>query len=467
MGEAATTETQGRDRDVIQQLAEQAGGLGIEIADVAGNVEEISATVRQQSDELHGLLDNATEVADQNGRIVEAARASREGADAAAHEVETSRDTVQSSLEDIRSLVDSVGSIQETLAGLQEALAKVSEVAAGIDAIAKQTNLLALNATIEAARAGEAGKGFAVVAGEVKTLAGQTSKATAEIDATLKQLTNQAERLIARGEQATGQAEAVRSGTETIGGVIDTVDRAMTRMRGQAGEIAEAAETIGQRCTGVADTVRTLSDGVDSSSRILGDARDRITRLTEVTQRLIGLTAQCDVTTVDTKFIDAVRARAAEVGRLFEQGIAEGRISQRALFDRRYTEISGTDPQQVMAPFTEFTDAVLPAIQEPVLQLDEKVVFCAAVDTNGYLPTHNRKFSKPQGKDPVWNAANCRNRRIFDDRVGLAAGRNTEPFLLQAYRRDMGDSFVLMKDVSAPIHVHGQHWGGLRLAYKA
>jgi methyl-accepting chemotaxis protein len=467
MGEAAQHEARERDRQVIQQLAEQAGGLGVEIADVTGNVEEVSATVRQQSEELHGLFDKATEVADQNVRIVDAARASREGADAAAQEVETSRETVQSSLQEIHSLVDSVGTIQETLAGLQEALGKVSEVAAGIDAIAKQTNLLALNATIEAARAGEAGKGFAVVAGEVKTLAGQTSKATAEIDRTLKQLTGQAERLIAHGTEATGRAESVRSGTETIGSVIDTVDRAMTRMRDQAGEIAEAAETIGARCNGVAQTVRTLSDGVDSSSRILGDARDRITRLTESTQRLIGLTAQCEVSTVDTKFIDAVRDRAAEVGKLFETAIAQGRISQRALFDRRYTEIPGTNPQQVMAPFTEFTDAVLPAVQEPMLELDPKVVFCAAVDTNGYLPTHNRKFSKPQGKDPVWNAGNCRNRRIFNDRVGLTAGQHTEPFLLQAYRRDMGDSFVLMKDVSAPIYVHGQHWGGLRLAYKA
>jgi methyl-accepting chemotaxis protein len=95
------------------------------------------------------------------------------------------------------------------------------------------------------------------------------------------------------------------------------------------------------------------------------------------------------------------------------------------------------------------------------------VVFCAAVDVNGYLPTHNKKFSKPQSDDPTWNTANCRNRRIFDDRVGAAAGRHTEPFLLQAYRRNMGDSFVLMKDCSAPIYVHGRHWGGVRLAYKA
>jgi len=68
----------------------------------------------------------------------------------------------------------------------------------------------------------------------------------------------------------------------------------------------------------------------------------------------------------------------------------------------------------------------------------------------------------------VWNAANSRNRRLFADRVGLAAGRNREPFLLQIYRRDMGGGrYVLMKHVSCPIAVRGQHWGGLRCAFSA
>jgi methyl-accepting chemotaxis protein len=137
------------------------------------------------------------------------------------------------------------------------------------------------------------------------------------------------------------------------------------------------------------------------------------------------------------------------------------------LFDEDYRPIPGTDPEQVLTRFTAFTDRVLPPVQEPVLGFDARIVFCAALDRNGYLPTHNRIYSQQQGDDPVWNAANCRNRRIFSDRTGLGAGRNTRPFLLQTYRRDMGGgNFALMKDLSAPITVRGRHWGGLRIGYK-
>jgi len=152
---------------------------------------------------------------------------------------------------------------------------------------------------------------------------------------------------------------------------------------------------------------------------------------------------------------------------LFNAGVPYRVYGGLRFFDRDYRRIPGTDPQQMMARFTEFTDRVLPPIQEPLMEFDPRVVFCAAVDDNGYLPTHNVKFSRPQGPDPVWNAANCRNRRLFNDRTGLGAGQNTREFLLQTYRRDMGGGvFVMMKDASAPIHVNGRHWGGLRMGYR-
>ena len=455
-----------RDRDILQKLAEESGGLGVEVADIAGGIEDLSKALAAQAEDLHALRDSVDQVSQANSRIAESARASRGTAQQAAGEVESSRGTVESSLSDIHGLVEAVQVIQQQLNGLQDALAKVGEVAEGINAIAKQTNLLALNATIEAARAGEAGKGFAVVAQEVKQLAGQTSRATGQIDETLKQLTEQASELIGQGAESTKRAEAVRAGTQTIGQVIDTVAGAMATMQTGVGEIAEAAETIESRCGGLLDSATGLTERVDATAQTMRQSRDRTHNLTLASQRVVSLTAQSDVETVDTKFIDKVKELAGGVGALFEAAVRDGRITQQQLFDRTYRPIPGTDPKQVMTGFTEFCDRVLPEIQEPMLNFDPKVVFCACVDDNGYLPTHNKKFAKPQGKDPVWNAANSRNRRIFDDRVGLSAGRSKEPFLLQAYRRDMGDSYVLMKDVSAPIFVNGRHWGGVRLAYK-
>ncbi|GAB4391235.1 MAG: methyl-accepting chemotaxis protein [Kiloniellaceae bacterium] len=460
-GDAAT------EAGIIEGLAREAAGLGVEIVDVAGNIEEISSKVEQQARSFRGLVESAGQVNESNSRIASAAGHAREKASQTASSVRGSEETVRNAVNDIHALVEAVSVIEGQLTGLQEALAQVAQVAQGIDAIANQTNLLALNATIEAARAGEAGRGFAVVAGEVKALATQTSTATAQIDETLKKLTEQAEQLITQGSETTGRAESVRSGTQTIGEVISVVGEAVSGIEEDTAAIAESAQRIDQQCGSFVSTLEGMNAEVDASSRTLGEARDRVNRLIGVSEKVIRLTAQSSMNGVDGPFITKVKEVAAQVSALFEQAVKEGRITEAQLFDRDYKPIPGTDPEQLMAGCVALTDEVLPPIQEPALGFDERVVFCACVDVNGFLPTHNLKFAQPQGDDPVWNAANCRNRRIFDDRVGLAAGQNTEPFLLQTYRRDMGGgNFVMMKDVSAPIMVAGKHWGGVRLAYK-
>jgi methyl-accepting chemotaxis protein len=59
---------------------------------------------------------------------------------------------------------------------------------------------------------------------------------------------------------------------------------------------------------------------------------------------------------------------------------------------------------------------------------------------------------------------NNRTKRIFSDRTGKRCGSNTQPFLLQTYKRDTGE---VMHDLSAPIYVNGQHWGGFRIGYRS
>ncbi len=242
-----------RDKETMTRLAGEAGAPAIEIVDVAGNVDAINEAVSRQAEEFQGLLRDADKVSQCNARIGQAVSQAGKVAEAAAQDVAASRKAVTEAVGEIHALVEAVGSMQGQLGSLQEALNRVAEVASGIDAIAKQTNLLALNATIEAARAGE---GFVVVAVEVKSLAKETSRATAEIHGTLTSLEEQAAKLIAQGTSSTERAEAVREGTRTIGEVIESVGRAMTGMQSQAGEISEAAALIESRCDGFLSTLQ-------------------------------------------------------------------------------------------------------------------------------------------------------------------------------------------------------------------
>jgi len=170
----------------------------------------------------------------------------------------------------------------------------------------------------------------------------------------------------------------------------------------------------------------------------------------------------------NSEFIERAVAGAARIAAAFEAAIARGDVSRETLFDNDYVPIPGTDPVQYRTRYLDWIETVLPQIQEPLKASDPRMVFCAAVDRNGYLPVHNAECSKPQRPgDPVWNAARCRNRRIFDDRAGLAAGRSVRPYLIQNYPRDMGDGrIVMMREIDAPIRVGGKHWGGFRTAYK-
>ena len=138
------------------------------------------------------------------------------------------------------------------------------------------------------------------------------------------------------------------------------------------------------------------------------------------------------------------------------------------LFDDNYIEIPGSNPLQHRTRFLDWTERALPAFQEAFLSKDKRMAFCATVDRNGYLPVHNKIYSQPQRPgDVAWNTANSRNRRIFNDMAGLAAGRNTRPYLIQSYPRDMGNGVtVMMREIVVPIRVHGRHWGGFRTAYK-
>jgi methyl-accepting chemotaxis protein len=159
---------------------------------------------------------------------------------------------------------------------------------------------------------------------------------------------------------------------------------------------------------------------------------------------------------------------AAEVSSCIEQLIADKQLTMAELLDNNYTTIADTDPPQIRSRYLDvFEKSALRSIFDRTLAQDPRMLFCCAIDRNGYIAVHNAKYSQPQRRnDPKWNIAHSRNRRIFDDRAGLTSARNVRPYIIQSYPRDMGGGVtVLCKEIAAPVRVMGRHWGGLRTAY--
>lgn len=453
---------------IVPQVSNEAGQLALEVADIVGHVGSIRAHLERQAEAFRSLQSASEEMAGYNSRIGTAVGSTR---DASAHARETtthSRAVLDQALTTFRLLVETVEKVAGEAAGLDETLRRVTRITQTISAISKQTNLLALNATIEAARAGDAGRGFAVVAQEVKMLARQTSNATDEIGSTLHTLSGKLGTLTHYTNASREQAISARDGADRISDVYLKTSSALQQIEGGADDIAQSAMQIGVSCDDFAGRFSGLSQDVDASEGQITEIAKRAESLLDISERLIGLTADAGFEGPDTQFVRLARRTAAAVEAELQKAVEENRISQTDLFDDQYKAIAGTDPQQYTTRFSGLLSRLGSELLNSVTTGDPHITATGLFDRNGFLAAVDDKYSQPQRpNDPVWNKENCRIARIFNDRTAIKSCSNRSSFLIQAYRRDMGKEFSLVKDISYPINVNGRFWGCLRIIYKA
>jgi methyl-accepting chemotaxis protein len=459
----------------LSDIGDRAGRLGVEIADMAGLIGDLTSLGETQSQRAQAAMTAAQQMAQTNATLSAAMTTARASADTTEATLRDSAEHVSAALtgavEKIEALGDGAIALKSSIEKVAATIQHVQETSAAIRRIADDTELLALNATIEAAHAGTAGAGFAVIAAAVKRLAEQSRHSTKATQSHLEELTQTLADLVGKAESNTETAVAAKAESSKAQASIDTLHTLVDTVQSVTHEIGTMSEQVQSNSASfefLHDELTGLVNAVEAGSGKLAQAKERANSILGISEDFILFIAESGIKTPDSAIIALCQKSAAAIGALFARAVDKGAISRDDLFDERYVPVANTDPQQMMTKFVGFTDRVLPAIQEPLLTADPRIAFCAAVDRNGYLPTHNKKYSQPQGPDPVWNSANCRNRRLFNDRTGAAAGASKRAFLLQTYRRDMGGGeFVLMKDVSAPITVHGRHWGGLRIGFKA
>lgn len=356
--------------------------------------------------------------------------------------------------------------IESGLAAVGSALDEAVQATNEISQVALQTRMVALKASIQAAHAGASGHSFAVVAGSVRELAEKIQHSSKLIAGKLADLTTIVRSVASMdAEPQAGSASRGLRGSvaEALGRFHDQFDAVAQRIEG----LADSAEQSVRDCSRIQASVHATTAEVAALGDSLAGAATKSDHLLSVSERLIEVTAASGARTDDTPFIECALSVAAELSDLLDAALEAGDVRIDDLFDEKYVPVPGSNPAQHLTRFVALTDRLFTPIQESVLEWSDRVTFCAAVDRNGFLPTHNRKYSKPPGADVAWNTANCRNRRLFQDRTGKAAGGNTKPFLVQTYRRDMGGgNYAILKEVDAPITVRRRHWGNLRLAFR-
>jgi methyl-accepting chemotaxis protein len=266
---------------------------------IGGIIERVLNSSGQFEKDAQQLSVTAHSTAEMSGQSAGASRQASEhvrGAAAASNElsqsiVEISR-RVQESNGVTADAVRQADATDERMTELSAAGDRIGHVVKLITSIAEQTNLLALNATIEAARAGDAGRGFAVVAQEVKTLAGQTAKATEEISAHIVNM-----------QRATGESvdaiKAIGLTIERISGITTSISSAVEQQGTATQSIAEGVQAAASGTLDVADNIERVAKNARETGTTSGLMLKSAQELSDVSTHL-----KDEV----EKFLDSVRA---------------------------------------------------------------------------------------------------------------------------------------------------------------
>lgn len=272
-------------RQMMVELAETFDGvIGDIVQSVSTAADRMQATAEQLTASAQATSSRSTAVAaaaEQTSANVLAMSSATEELGASVGEI--SRQVEQSAVMS-REAVQAATMTTEIVSQLSSAADRVGAVIDMISAIAGQTNLLALNATIEAARAGEAGRGFAVVASEVKSLADQTSKATADISSQIAAIQTSTFQAVEAINGITRRIQAMSDVSGTIALAIDQQGAATREIVSSVNQASagtgEVTMNIGKVAEVAEETETAAREVLSSSSALVSQAqhlRDQVT----------------------------------------------------------------------------------------------------------------------------------------------------------------------------------------------
>lgn len=257
-------------RRLLGTIAETANSLASASSELLAGTTQQSSSAQEQAAAVAETVSTVDEVLQTSEQAAQRVKAVAESAQRAAEIGKTGRQAVEESVAAMATVKEQTESIAENILALAERAQAIGEIIASVNDVAEQTNLLALNAGIEASRAGEHGAGFTVVAREIKDLADQAKKATAQVRQILSEIqkaTNSAVMVTEEGSKSVNATiKAVNRAGETIRALTATIDEAATA----ANQITASAA---QQATGMSQVQQAMRDIKEATNQSLASTR--------------------------------------------------------------------------------------------------------------------------------------------------------------------------------------------------
>ncbi len=452
----------GRLRKIIVDTRSIGIDIAIDSTKIAGSVIGIARKTSDQKSLSETVFTASSEA---NNAIREVSESTQYVSGKTTHDLQLAQTSYEEMIDvsgKIKQINQAVESFRTTVDDLGRSSSHILGIVELINDIAEQTSLLSLNATIEAARAAEHGKGFAVVAEEVRDLAKRIRPATAEITTNVNDMIAIVKRTqvetdeISEYSKLTG--EIIGKATENFKNMVTDFEQANDELMKIASAIEELA-TNNSEVTSKVEDINSLSQDIATEMQ---SSETSIKTLNIVTEKMLSMVSA--VKTGEGKFDQFINF-CHETTALYTENLKALKESGVNIFDSNYKKVPQTNPQKFVTSFSDrFTEKMQPLV-DARLDLTGGAIYCLAIDKNGYLPTHHKKFSQPMTGDPQKDLLNSRHQRIFmSNATEQRRCSHTEPMLMQTYMRDTGQ---ILSDLSMPIFVDGRHWGAMIVGFDA
>ncbi|MET3292884.1 UNVERIFIED_CONTAM: methyl-accepting chemotaxis protein [Brevibacillus sp. OAP136] len=303
-------------RTIIKSVQQHAFQAAASASELAASVEESSGAIHKMSgtfQELAGSTDTQSQSANENARamtemsigiqrIAESSAQVAESSQEMADEAEQGNGSIHRVVEQMNAISKSVTLSRSVVASLSGRSQEIGSIVNVITDIAAQTNLLALNAAIEAARAGEQGKGFAVVADEVRKLAEQSARSTAQITSLIQEIqtdTSKAVLAMAAGAEVveTGMHVAREAG-DAFRHILETTQHVAWQVQDVSAvseQMSASSEQVSATVTQLATISKESADHLSLVARSTREQLDSLEKMSDSARRLDEMAAELRV----------------------------------------------------------------------------------------------------------------------------------------------------------------------------